>query len=196
MCAATSLTALLFGALLLAAIVFYNFVLKNVPLIGVLNMGICRGLSLLLGAACAGTVSRIAIIAACLMTVYVAAVTQLAGFETKSTTPLAMKLLPLCALVAGGVVFCSDKNNEVNFVFYASYLLAIAAGASPTVAILRNANAPLPQLIGAFIRVLLPMQAALCMALKTVTPASLAAALVLLALWPISRLVGRRFYAS
>ena len=48
--------------------------------------------------------------------------------------------------------------------------------------------------IGAFIALLLPWQAALI--LTASTPGAWAAAVLLLALWPLSRLAGRRFSAS
>ena len=46
--------ALLMGIGTVLGVVLYNFLTKKIPVIGALNMGVCRGLSLLLGAA-AGT---------------------------------------------------------------------------------------------------------------------------------------------
>ena len=43
LCATAGLRALLAGLLLVTAIVTYNLFLKNVPLVGALGMGLCRG---------------------------------------------------------------------------------------------------------------------------------------------------------
>jgi 4-hydroxybenzoate polyprenyltransferase len=79
--------------------------------------------------------------------------------------------------------------------------LALAAGAAITLYIAgvtalartETRNPRIPPLIGALIRGLLFIQAGFCLAAGG---AGWMAALLLLALWPISRLVGSRFYAS
>ena len=43
--------ALLMGIGTVMGVVLYNFITKKIPVIGALNMGVCRGMSLLLGAA-------------------------------------------------------------------------------------------------------------------------------------------------
>jgi hypothetical protein len=60
---------------------------------------------------------------------------------------------------------------------------------------LLRAPSPLPPLIGAHIRLLLPYQAAACWfgASQSIGPEC---ALILLALWPVSKVVSKRFYAS
>ncbi len=45
--------AAMVGTLLLGAVAFYNFLTKRIPILGALNMGLCRALSVALGAAAA-----------------------------------------------------------------------------------------------------------------------------------------------
>ena len=136
--------AFFIGLALLIAVTFYDTLGKHIPLVAQLNMGACRGLSLLLGA---GAASRPAappfdskpLIAALIVTIYIAGVTSLSRFETQFPK--------------------------------------------------------LPPLIGTLIRALLFMQAAFC-ALSGTGWLGIVAALALVALWPISRAVGKKFYAS
>lgn len=128
---------LILTAMLLGEILWYNLLAKKNALIGPAAMGICRGLSVLVGAAAIAPPPRIAIAAAGVITLYIAGVTALARKETR--------------------------------------------------------DARIPPLIGALIRGLLFVQAGFCM---LAGGAGWVAALVLLALWPVSRLVGKRFYAS
>ncbi len=79
----------LLAAALTAAVFLYNGILKNHRLLGPLSMGLCRALSLLLGAAAAGGGTRLAaapvLAAAALLGLYVAAVTLVAVGETQAT---------------------------------------------------------------------------------------------------------------
>ena len=135
---------LILTLLLLAEICFYNLFAKKIGFLAPLAMGLCRGLSVLVGAAAvnpfrAGVVpvQGWPLLAACIILLYIAAVTALARNET----------------------------------------------ASPRI----------PPLIGALIRGLLFIQAGFC---ALAGGAGYAAAILLLALWPVSRLVARRYYAS
>jgi 4-hydroxybenzoate polyprenyltransferase len=128
---------LILAAMLLVEILWYNLLAKKNALIAPIAMGICRGLSVLVGAAAIAPPPTVAIAAAGVITLYIAGVTALARKET--------------------------------------------------------GDARIPPLIGALIRGLLFAQAGFCI---MAGGAGWAAALVLLALWPVSRLVGSRFYAS
>lgn len=127
------------GLALSGAVTLYDFIGKKIPLFAQVNMGACRGLSVLLGAAAAGGISQTKpLIAALIVTIYIAIVTSLSRFETQFPK--------------------------------------------------------LPPWIGTLIRALLFLQAAFC--IWSGTGAGIAAALALLALWPVSRAVGKKFYAS
>jgi 4-hydroxybenzoate polyprenyltransferase len=83
---------------LVAAIVSYNAGAKRIPVAGPINMGMCRGLSLLLGAApmCEMGLKPPAVLAgAGLLTGYIAVVTFLAKAETHpSSLPVLRRLNP------------------------------------------------------------------------------------------------------
>ena len=225
---------LLMGIGTVMGVVLYNFFTKKIPVIGALNMGVCRGMSLLLGAAAGlgpdpqmlDAASKLnafqpalsallvaiapssgqrffvfAIGAALLIAIYIAAVTNLARFETKRDYPKIARVLPVGALLIGFVILKQATDTLLRDQSPGLWLVAIILAAMNTADIMREPPAPLPPRIGAFIRILPVMQAALCMlpsvptALRK-TPASLIVALALLACVPIHAWLGKKFYAS
>ena len=225
---------LLMGIGTVMGVVLYNFLTKKIPVIGALNMGVCRGLSLLLGAA-AGlgpdpqyleaaakldvflpALSAVlvalapssgqrffvfAIGAALILAIYIAAVTNLARHETKRDYPRLPRVLPLGALLIGFVILKMATESLLRDQSPALWFVAIILCAMNTSELMREPPAPLPPRIGAFIRILPVMQAALCVlpSVPTVlhkTPASLLTALALLACVPVHAWLGKKFYAS
>ncbi len=128
---------LLLTGLLLVEILWYDFMAKRNAITGPIAMGICRGLSVLLGAAAIAPPPPLAVGAAAAVALYIGAVTALARNETRSPR--------------------------------------------------------IPRLIGVLISALIFIQAGFCL---LAGGTGRIAAVVLLALWPISRLVASRFYAS
>ena len=226
--------ALLMGVGTVLGVVLYNFLTKKIPVIGALNMGVCRGFSLLLGAAAglgpdpqmleaasnlaffqpvlAALLTALApssgqrffvfaIGAALIVSIYIAAVTNLARHETKRDYPKLARMLPLGALLIGFVILKQATDTLLRDQSPALWLVAIILAAMNTSELLREPPAPLPPRIGAFIRIMPVMQASLCV-LPSVptalhkTPASLLAALALLACVPIHAWLGKKFYAS
>ncbi|MEO6738822.1 MAG: UbiA family prenyltransferase [Chthoniobacteraceae bacterium] len=225
---------LLMGIGTVMGVVLYNFITKKIPVIGALNMGVCRGMSLLLGAAAglgpdpqlldtAALLARIqpvvaatliafapmsgqrffvfAIGAALLVAIYIAAVTNLARFETRKDYPKIARILPLASLLIGFVILKQATDTMLRDQSPALWLVAIMLCAMNTAEIMRDPPAPLPPRIGGFIRILPVMQAALCV-LPSVpgplrkTPVSLLVALLLLACVPVHAWLGKKFYAS
>jgi 4-hydroxybenzoate polyprenyltransferase len=129
--------------LLLVAILCYNLFAKKSALIAPIAMGLCRGLSVLIGAAAilplhpSSFKLHPSLLPSAVITLYIAAVTALARTETR--------------------------------------------------------NPRIPPLIGSLIRGLLFIQAAFCL---LAGGSGWIASLLLLALWPVSRLVASHFYAS
>ena len=226
--------ALLMGIGTVLGVVLYNFLTKKIPVIGALNMGVCRGFSLLLGAAAglgpdpqmleaasnlaffqpvlAALLTALApssgqrffvfaIGAALIVSIYIAAVTHLARHETKRDYPKLARMLPLGALLIGFVILKQATDTLLRDQSPALWLVAIILAAMNTSELMREPPAPLPPRIGAFIRIMPVMQASLCV-LPSVptalhkTPASLLAALALLACVPIHAWLGKKFYAS
>jgi 4-hydroxybenzoate polyprenyltransferase len=147
--AAASVSKLLviLAALLIAEILWYNLLAKRNAFLGPIAMGLCRGLSVLVGAIASASLTGatamphfpplIAFAAASVIALYIAGVTDLARKETS--------------------------------------------------------NPRIPPLIGLLIRCLLFIQAAFCV---VAGGQGWIAAILLLALWPLSRLVSSYFYAS
>ncbi len=195
LCLSAGTAALLVGFGILLCVALYNDGrLKEVPVLGALNMGLCRGLSLLLGAAAAsgGALADGALPAAIVTALYIAAVTHLARHEMRPGRASLAAWLPCGTLLAGGVFLAGDPRFHTPF-FLASFALACLA-AGGIAARLRRPFAAVPPGIGALIRVLLFIQAAFC-AVST-RPSALLCAAVLLFLWPVSRAAGRRFAGS
>jgi 4-hydroxybenzoate polyprenyltransferase len=177
--------------------------MKRVPVLGALNMGLCRALSVILGASTVPAVafSREAIAAAAVIGLFIAAVTNLARFETRAASPLSAKWLPPLILLCGWLAasICLSVRTPGFFIFgmvMFQCLLGLATLLSITIAagLTRKISpAPVPPSIGKFIRLLLLIQAAFCA--HTGFNGFMIAAL-LLVLYPISRAVGKRFYAS
>src|SRR5205823_4545386 len=97
--------ALTVGLALLVAVTFYDTLGKRFELLAQVNMGACRGLSLLLGAAAAWHVDAPSlgnkpVAAAIILTIYIAAVTSLSRFETKYP-----KLPPLIGTLIRALLF-------------------------------------------------------------------------------------------
>ena len=205
LCAKVGVWTLGVGAGLLVAVVSYNMGGKRVPVVGALNMGLCRGLSLLLGATAVphgdltirlmldGRLNWLAI-AFVLVTLYIAAVTNLARFETKAAAPGYAKWLPAAAIAAGGVNFLPLVSAPNRVTTSALFLLAFFVSAHAAWELACEPRRTLPPAIGKFIRLLLVLQAAFCAATGDL-PGS-AATVLLIVLWPVSRAVGKRFYAS
>ena len=197
--------ALAVAAALVAAVGIYNHLTKHIPVIGALNMGACRGLSLMLGAAAAPhndllwrlcvTGKLTPLLTACgLVTLYVAAITHLARFETRAQSPPLAKWLPAAAALGGAAFFLGQVWSTTLWSTGAIFCIVVMNAFGVALHLTRNPSAPVPPVIGQLIRLLLLVQTAFCAAVGTVE-ASLCAALLLIA-WPVSRAVSKRFYAS
>lgn len=221
LCARIDRITLATGGALLLAIVAYNCGGKRIPILGPINMGLCRGLSLLLGATAVphgdltyrligrGRLDHL-VIAACVLTAYVAAVTHLARFETRTDLSRVAKWLPFLTLVVGAAIFLRQLNpisrsgSQLLFLIEAAsallFVIAATTAFQTAFHLTYDPAIPVPPQIGKLIRGLLLIQAAFCVAAGSfVAIGSLAAifsAGLLVAMWPMSRALSRRFYAS
>lgn len=192
-----SRAALLCAVSLLAAIALYNFLTKRWTVVGALNMGLCRTLSILLGAYTGPlAIVQMGILLAIILGLYIAAVTNLARHETRPAVPVLARILPALVLIlgcSGGIPYASGAPAKQPAI--ALFILSMAMALWLAIKMFRRPTPPLPPMIGAHIRLLLPVQAAWCW---TANPwgVGFIAALVLLALWPVSKWVSRFFYAS
>lgn len=202
------LTAAVVAAVLSAAIAVYNIWLKRVPIIGPFSMGICRGLSVLLGAAIFGQdgiFSTLVLVAAAGITFYVTAVTRIAASETEEMEIGGNRWRPminigLCFVAimffvesasrtkltaAGGVSMLMASLMALMTLFWALYC-GTRLGGEPEPAVVSAT-------VGKFLRGLLFAQAAF---VALAGDQGLFVAAVLLLLWPVSMIFGKWFYAS
>ncbi len=190
------LPACIVSVLLATAVWSYNGLTKKFSFLGSLNMGICRGLSLLLGATGVGWMPRdpdVVLIGCVGLILYVGAVTLLAERETEQVRIPIRRWLPAAVnlVTMGSIVLLSGSWN------YAFILLAASAVAWPIVLGVRLGIAPPPAgivpSIGGFIRGLLLLQAAFSALLW---PTGAVVACVILLAWPVNVYLARQFYAS
>lgn len=202
---AVKLLSLVVGIVLLGLITSYNLWAKRLEIVGPLNMGLCRGLSLVLGATAGAPEghspwSALVITAAAALTLYIALVTHLARIETQANPPAMPRVLPYAGLILAILPFffvaldLKDPVGPFNVALYAVSAYTLYAGFKIHGRLNREPAPPIPPIIGQLIRLLLPLQAIWCLASRSMAGA--VAALVLLMLWPVSRAVSRRFYAS
>lgn len=178
------------------AVMLYNGLLKKRALAGALAMGACRGCSLLIGAAAADGLpaQTPALIAAAGLALYTAGVTRIAHRETEAARIGPARWLP-CAALAAMFFLLFRFSGFAGLVFPAP---AAFAAAWSWIQGRKLAGVPQPRVVGpavgALIRGLLPVQAAL-ISLRGDLPALLIAA-GLLALWPLNAALAKRFAAT
>lgn len=154
-----SLVLIALTLLLLAEICWYNLLAKKSPLLGPLAMGLCRGISVMVG------------VVAILIPV------------RQVTTPTAN----------GGLMIDTIVATPPPLAIAAALVITVYIAAVTALARKETTNPRIPLLIGTLIRALLFIQAGFCVAAGG---SGWIAAILLLALWPISRLVASHFYAS
>jgi hypothetical protein len=179
-------------------------------------MGLCRGLSVLLGISAVDKDVRLfvpALTAAVIVTVFITAVAQLAREETHPRHVLVDAWVPPAVLTIGFVVFTHlapqvpfIQRPAVTLSYAAALVLAVGAAVHITLTALPGntddtyrVHAALkrivPQTIGQLISALLLLQAAFVFASGT-TPMVWVLGCGLVCLWPVNRLLARVFYAS
>jgi 4-hydroxybenzoate polyprenyltransferase len=187
---------LLMCLLVFLCVCLYNIALKGVRVIGPVSMGLCRGCSMLLGAAMfSGKLDDpIAIIIAVHTAVIaIALITMIADFETRKDIPVIAIWLPGIIVLGGLVAYrLSLPLNWRN----TDYLFCLAGGTAvylhgrTAMNIWRRRQVTPPD-IGRMIGAHMFIQSAWLFAVN----AYIAGGVVLL-LWPINRLVVRKIYAS
>jgi 4-hydroxybenzoate polyprenyltransferase len=202
------IAAAIIAMVLTAAIAVYNIWLKRVPIIGPFSMGICRGLSLLLGAAIFGQdgiFSTLVLLAAAGLTFYVTAVTRIAASETEEMEIGGNRWRPMIniGLCFVAIMFFVESASRTKLTA-AGGVSIIVAGLAALMTLFwalycgtRLVSKPEPAVVsatvGKYLRGLLFAQAAF-VALAGDQGLLVAAALLLL--WPVSMIFGKWFYAS
>jgi 4-hydroxybenzoate polyprenyltransferase len=158
--------AFLTTLVLVALVAAYNLQFKAHRTNAAVCMGLCRGCSVLVGAAAAGFGSA-ALVAAAGITVYIAAVTWIAAGENGTQTLDRIVVVPAYAFAAAGVLVAVRVSHTVFFVPW--FLGALLLGWTVRQAWLHGSklrNSPVPPAqmqpaIGSYIRTVIPWQAGL-----------------------------------
>lgn len=197
-----SWAAVVVAAVLLAMILAYDLVLKRIPAAGPLSMGLCRALSVLLGASVkgwAGVLHPPALLAAAIVGAYVAAVTLIARRETAGGPVGHKRNFPSMILAFSFVFVFLALLEETQYSSWAWPLLLLPVGAVAWAARagirlgLAASPGDVQKNVGRLVLGLLLVQATLaCMAGLP----GVFSAVILAALFPVALLLGRRFYAS
>ncbi len=198
--------ALLTAAALAGMIVLYNAALKRVPAAGVVAMGLCRGLSLLLGAVAArpdlftrcDAVAAPVWIAAAGLTLTVAGITAVAKREMEPDKPLGLaRWLPFAALLATllGVLVAVTAQRRLDGLAPTAYvfLMAMTVMRAWLLGGLLYRLQPVPATVGGHIRNLLLLQGCLCVAAGSV---GLLPAVTFVLLSFVFARLSKRFYSS
>lgn len=184
------------AAAVLVVMTLYNAGLKRVRIVGPIFMGVCRGLSLMIGAGLFGWAAMCelpVIISAAGLAVFIAAVTAIASRETQTIRVGLLRWLPaavIAAWLAGLTVllpnaaWISATMASIAVLWVVYCVLPLKASPAPAV---------VQKTIGRLIGGLLPIQAAVAV---HAIPAGLFVAAALVLAWPVARLLAKRFYAS
>lgn len=201
-----SRTSLYLAAALAGAIVLYNASLKRVRVAGVCVMGLCRGLSLLLGAVAARPDLFTRADAACVpvfaaaagVTLYVVGFSAVAKREMDPEKPQGFtRWLPFAALLlflpALLVVLSAQKRLDAFTPTVYVFLMAMTLLRAWLLGGLMYRYQPVPVTVGGHIRNLLMVQACLCVAAG---PQGLLPAVLFVLLSFIFARLAARFYSS
>jgi len=189
------------AGVLAAVIIVYNCVGKRIPLFGPLNMGLCRGLNLLLGASAMGMpglTSRVVLMAAALLAAYIAAVTVIAARETSNIPHGSKRWWPAFATAVflfPLFVYYSQDSHIAAKIFSICIAAVSLIWSWHAGVLLSGAPGPgiVPAVVGRFIQGLLFIQALLLSLCEW--PAQIVAAGIILAL-PVFSILARKFYSS
>lgn len=187
---------LLVALVLVVSLSAYNRYLKRTRL-GPVAMGLCRGLSLLLGAAVVDAPSPAALAAALGLALYVGAVSMVARHEVSREPPAFLFWAPAVAVLANLFLLLKfsavgpDMAGRLGIVLF----LAFAMSGQGAWHLHARGWRAAPVVVGLWLSALLILQAAYCAA-SNAGPLALGAGLLLLVLWPLNRLLARRIAAS
>ena len=195
LCLALGTRGMVAGALLSAVILAYDLGGKRSVALGPLLMGLCRSLSLVLGASIAGSANRALLAASAILNGYIVLVTYLARTEMQRVRRGFASWLPAVTVLVGMAVFehvaSADAASRLRAggAFFLAFLFA-------SVAALRLQNSrSAPFAIGLMISALLGLQAAFTFGAGA-GAWSLATGAALAALVPANRALARAFYSS
>lgn len=176
---------------LLGLILFYNLAAKKIPGVGVLTMGLCRGVNLFLGVACTWPAGEMPVpsalmLAALFFTLYILIVSLTAKNEAQPAAALspALRFLPVALTAALAPLFWWFSLGPV--------WLPLLAAASLLPVLRHRGN--VPALVSGLLRGLIPLQLLWCYG--ALAPEFQWILLFLLGCWAAATVAGRRISGS
>ncbi|HMP77800.1 MAG TPA: UbiA family prenyltransferase [Kiritimatiellia bacterium] len=196
LCAAAGGWVLAAGLLLMSAIAAYNLLHRAGPLAALL-MGACRGLNVALGVALAGAAGALAWAGMLLTACFVVALTALARHEMSARKPGWRAWLPASVVLVGFgfVVRQVELTPDMEFRLTGAFFFAFALAGLAAWRLMEGGRGMAPAAIGLLVSALIPLQAALCLASGS-GAWGMAAAFLLIVLWPLNRWLARSFAPS
>jgi 4-hydroxybenzoate polyprenyltransferase len=197
------------GFMLVLTIFLYSLGFKNIPVIGPLTMGSCRGLSVLLGASAIPAtepLSAALMLAVATIAGYVAAVSHIARREMASTPIGDERWIPAVVLVFGFALIARIQafgSIPAWLGFSGAFLLA-GIVTLEVASMLEAASHPqqreftpwmVPYMVGLLISGLLLIQAGFIM-VAGAGETGILVGLILVGVWPLHRILDKRFHAS
>jgi hypothetical protein len=155
------------AGILLGAILFYDMIAKNIPWVGVVTMGCCRGLNVYLGAAATWPISETPYApqlcwAMVFFTAYIVLVSVIAKHEANPKVQAGYNRFLAPAMTLGLIPLYLWFDRGVG------WSPLVVAGAMALFLLKRH---KVPVLVGALIRFLIPLQCIWCLSMYTVTSA-------------------------
>ena len=195
--------AVMIAVLLTLTIITYNIGVKKIPFLGPLNIGVCRGLNVLLGAAAVPSTEWpvFPLIAAAGITVYIAGVTVIAARETEKIVVGSKRWLPAVSLASCFIAIHFSFVISKMYVGLSNLVVSGVLSAAALMLAWKHGNAlkgkPGPKLVattvGSFIHGLLVVQASFA-ALCSWPGLTVAGAIILS--MPALFAISSRFYTS
>ncbi|MGA1840581.1 MAG: UbiA family prenyltransferase [bacterium] len=183
---------------LIFLILFYNGFARKIPLLGIIVMGLCRGMNLLLGAfICSSPINNMVLTGAIGETLYIASVTNLACHETKDH-PVGIKVwFPLISLLIIFPILVLISNSSKFGIFMCFIAMCWIFFIQLQI---RKKMKKLSKSIGDLIRALVLIQCALIALSMEKNPVNrhyyLIGIIILFLFFIISDLSAKKFYGS
>lgn len=197
------------GFMLVLTIFLYNLLFKNIRVLGPLTMGACRGLSVLLGVTAVPATEPLSptlVLAVATIAGYVAAVTHIARREMAATPIGNERWTPTIVVVFGFALISRIQpfDSILSWLGFFGFFLLAGIVTLEVANMLERASRPeqkefttglVPFTIGLLISGLLLIQAGFIMASGS-GERGILMGLVLVGMWPLHRILDKRFHAS
>lgn len=197
------------GFMLVLTSFLYNLGFKSIPVLGPLTIGACRGLNVMLGASAVPSVEPLSaslLLAVATISGYIAAVSHIARREMAATSIGEERWIPAVVLVFGFALIARIQvfGSIPSWLGFSGAFLLAGIVTLEVASMLEAASHPrqrdttpwmVPYMVGLLISGLLLIQAGFIM-VAGAGDTGILAGLVLVGMWPLHRILDKRFHAS